>query len=71
MKRDTKCKLLIHPEIDELGEYQKITAEEAGWKVLNFGAKVLKKGDSWKGNTGNDEMCIFLLGGNFSISSKW
>jgi 5-deoxy-glucuronate isomerase len=71
MKLDTKCKLLVHPEIGKLGEYQKITAEEAKWKALNFGAKILKKGDCWKHNSGEDEMCIVLLGGRFSISSKW
>ncbi|MGD8779887.1 MAG: 5-deoxy-glucuronate isomerase [Ignavibacteria bacterium] len=71
MKIDAKCKLLVHSEESDYGTYQNITAEEVGWKALNFGAKLLKKGDSWKQNTGSNEMCIVLLGGKFSISSKW
>jgi len=71
MKADVKCKLLIHPEIKEDGTYQEITAQGAGWNHLNFGAKKLKKGDVWKYNTNKNEMCIVLLGGKFSISSKW
>ncbi|MBU0474626.1 MAG: 5-deoxy-glucuronate isomerase [Bacteroidetes bacterium] len=71
MNIDSKCKLLVHPKVDENGTYHNITSEEIGWKALNFGAKVLKAGDSWKHNTGEDEMCIVLLGGKFSLSSKW
>ncbi len=68
---DSKCKLLVHPEQDEFGNYQKISASDAGWKHLNFGAKKIKKGDKWYYNTNNNEICIVLLGGRFSISSKW
>jgi len=71
MKIDTKCKLLIHPSKDEFGTYQKITAEEAGWRKLNFTAKKLKKNDAWENYTDDTEMCIVLLGGKFSITSKW
>lgn len=71
MKIDDKCKLLVHPEINEDGTYQNITAKEAGWKALNFGAKNMKRGETWTYNTGEFEMCIVLLGGKFSISSKW
>lgn len=71
MKIDSKCRLLIHPEEDEFGNYQKITVEEAGWHNLNFLAKKLKKGNIWRYNTIDKEICIVLLGGKFYISSKW
>ena len=71
MNIDTKCKLLVHPQIDEAGVYQNITSKEVGWKSLNFGARKIKNGEEWKHSTGENEMCIVLLGGNFSITSKW
>jgi 5-deoxy-glucuronate isomerase len=69
MKIDTKCKLLIHPETN--GQYHNITVKDAGWKYLNFGAMKLKNGERWKSETGVNEICIVLLGGKFSVSSKW
>lgn len=71
MNIDSKCKLLVHPEINETGVYQNITSKEAGWIFLNFGAKKIKKGEVWKHHTSENEMCIVLLGGKFSISSKF
>lgn len=71
MKIDTKCKLLVHPETGEAGEYQKITSADAGWVSLNFGARKLKKNETWNFNTGEYEFCIVLLGGKFSITSVW
>lgn len=71
MKRDVKCKLLIHPEIKEDGAYQNITSKDAGWDHLNFGAKKITKGNNWQSSTNENEMCIVLLGGKFSVSSKW
>lgn len=68
---DKKCNLLSHPSGKSEGEYQSITTDEAGWEHLNFGARKLKKGGKWNHNTGNHEICIVLLGGSFSISSKW
>ena len=71
MKIDSKCNLLIHPENNEFDIYQNITSEEVGWKVLNFKARKMKTGDRWNSNTESYEMCIVLLGGKFSITSKW
>jgi 5-deoxy-glucuronate isomerase len=71
MKTDVKCKLLVHPEFNEDGTYQEITTKNAGWNHLNFGAKRIKKGSNWQYNTNENEMCIVLLGGKFSVSSKW
>jgi 5-deoxy-glucuronate isomerase len=71
MKIDTKCKLLVHPGSDEVNVYQNITSNEVGWKFLNFGARRMEKGVEWKSDTGENEMCIVLFGGKFSVSSKW
>ncbi len=71
MKINSKCKLLVHAEHDESGTYHDITADKAGWESLNFGAKKIKSKKKWIHNTGKFEMCIVLLGGKFSIKSKW
>jgi len=71
MKIDEKCKLLIHPEEVKTGNYHDIGAKQIGWRDLNFGAKKLLKDSIWEHNTGEYEMCVVLLGGKFSISSKW
>jgi 5-deoxy-glucuronate isomerase len=71
MKVDNRCKLLVHPDTHGLGLYQNITSKDAGWKTLNFGARRLEKGEIWNSNTGSDELCIVLLGGRFSVKSKW
>ena len=68
---DTKCKLLVRPEKKDAGTYQEITAEKAGWKYLNFGARKLKKNEKWRFNSNDSEICIVLLGGKFSVSSVW
>ncbi len=71
MNLDSKCKLLVHSEKDEFRNYQKIQVSDAGWKHLNFGAKKIKKNGKWYYNTNNNEICIVLLGGKFSVLSKW
>jgi 5-deoxy-glucuronate isomerase len=71
MKTDQKCNLLIHPEQDESGNYQNITDHEAGWKHLNFCARKMQNGEKWNYNTQENELCIVLLSGKFSIASKW
>lgn len=71
MVRDKNCGLLIHPESKTSGQYQHITVHGAGWKYLSFGAQKIKAGEKWNSNTFKDEMCIVLLGGKFSIESKW
>ncbi len=69
MKIDKKYPLLARP-IAEAGIYQSITKEEAGWQYLNFQARLMKHGEIWQGETGDNEYGIVLLGGNFSIKSR-
>ncbi|MDR2232542.1 MAG: 5-deoxy-glucuronate isomerase [Tannerella sp.] len=49
--------------------YQNFTAEEAGWKYLNFCARRMQRGDTWSEQTGGYEYGIVLLGGEFSVES--
>ena len=51
------------------GWYQRITRDEAGWEFLNFEARLLRRDETWAGDTGENEYAIVLLGGNFSVSS--
>ena len=71
MKTDPAHPLLVRPCDDGTGAYQRITAAEAGWRHLNFGARRLSRGDRWHHDTGGDEMCVVLLGGRCSIVSQW
>lgn len=68
MKRDEKYRLLAKPTA-ESGIYQSILKEETGWQFLNFQARLMKKGEKWKGNTWENEYAIILLGGNYSVKT--
>jgi 5-deoxy-glucuronate isomerase len=69
MKRDTKYSLLAKSTAD-LGVYQEITREEAGWEFLNFNARLLKQGETWEGSTGDHEFGIILLSGNYTVTTN-
>jgi 5-deoxy-glucuronate isomerase len=69
MKPDIKYPLLAKP-ISESGVYQSVTKEEAKWQFLNFEARLMKKGEVWSGNTGENEYGIILLSGNYSVQSS-
>ena len=68
MNRDKKCSLIAR-QIPDDSIYQSITNLEAGWELLNFEARILKRDDQLVRNTGNHEMLIVLMGGNFSVQS--
>lgn len=70
MNINKNCKLLINPN-EGNKQYHNITKEDVNWNSLNFGAKKISKGETWIYNTNEYEMCIVLLGGKFSIKSKW
>jgi 5-deoxy-glucuronate isomerase len=69
MKIDKKYPLLARPISNDSGIYQRIIREEAGWEFLNFEARLMKKGEVWKGNTEGNEYGIILLGGNYSVET--
>jgi 5-deoxy-glucuronate isomerase len=71
LNTDPRCRVLVHPQEAAPGVYQRITAEGAGWQYLNFEARRLRRGDVWQHDTGENELCIVLLGGMFTVSSRW
>jgi len=61
--------LLVKPN-ENATEYQHLTAESAGWELLNFGARKMRRGESWKHQTGNNELGLVILGGKCSVESS-
>lgn len=68
MIKSTKYKLVSHPS-KYAGVYQRVSSEDAGWTHLNFEARLMKKGDTWQGDTGENEYGIILLSGNYSVTT--
>ncbi len=68
MIKSKKYKLVSHPS-KNFGVYQKASAADAGWAHLNFEARLMRKGETWEGNTGENEYGFILLSGNYSITT--
>lgn len=60
--------ILIKPN-NRTAVYQSITPKSADWDWLNFEARLMKKREQWIFSTGQNEMTIVLLGGNFKVES--
>ncbi len=70
MNCDSKYPLLVKSvEGDPTGVYQSVRREEAGWEFLNFEARLMKAGQTWEMETGENEYAIILLGGNYRVES--
>ncbi|HEY5511182.1 MAG TPA: 5-deoxy-glucuronate isomerase [Prolixibacteraceae bacterium] len=69
MIKDTRCPILAKAEVHQAC-YQRISSAEAGWTYLNMEARILKKGETWSGFTGNNEYIFVLMGGNFLASTS-
>ena len=69
MIRDEKYKLVSHAS-KGFGVYQSVSSAEAGWKHLNFEARLMQKHVVWEGDTGDNEYVIILLSGNYSIKTN-
>lgn len=61
--------LIKHP-LRTSGVYQKITAEDAGWTHLNMEARLMRKGEVWTGDTGENEYAFILLAGNYTATTS-
>ncbi|MDP4129640.1 MAG: 5-deoxy-glucuronate isomerase [Bacteroidota bacterium] len=61
--------LIKHP-LRTSGVYQKITAEDAGWTHLNMEARLMRKGEVWAGDTGENEYAFILLTGNYTATTS-
>jgi 5-deoxy-glucuronate isomerase len=68
MIKDVKYPLLAKSNSNS-GIYQSVLKGDAGWQYLNFQARLMKKGETWKGNTEGNEYAIILLGGNYSVKT--
>ena len=60
---------LLHKASDEHNVYQSINTKKAGWNLLNFNSRILKKGQEWENNTGNYEYGIILMSGSKGAQS--
>lgn len=61
--------LLVRPTADAQ-PYMHVTTESAGWQHLNFAARRLSKGQTWRHNTGDNELALVILGGTASVESS-
>src|SRR5690242_2111001 len=52
------------------GEYMRITPQTAKWEHLSFGARLLRKGEEWKGDTEDFEFGFVILGGTCSVTTS-
>lgn len=68
MKKDRRYPLL-GKQINPAGIYQSVSKEEGGWEFLNFQARLMQRGEVWKGNTGGNEYGIILLSGNYRVKT--
>ncbi len=69
MIRDEKYPLLAKPD-PHSAIYQQVTKEDGGWQYLNFAARKMRQGEVWKGDTGDHEYAIILLGGNYRVTTN-
>ena len=60
--------LLVKPNKD-FGVYHSINPDNAQWDWLSFEARLMAKGEQWQHHTGNDEMALVLLSGNYTVVS--
>lgn len=69
MENRKKYKLVKNPT-GTYGVYQRITTEDAGWDSLNFEARLLRLGEVWSGDTGDNEYAFVLLSGNYTATTN-
>lgn len=50
--------------------YMHVTTESAGWEHLNFAARRLSKGQTWRHYTGDNELALVILAGTASVESS-
>ena len=65
----TTSKLLIFPR-PESTEYQRISPQSAGWRLLHFAARRLRPDESWEFDSGESEYGVVLLGGVCQVETS-
>ncbi|MBI3287029.1 MAG: 5-deoxy-glucuronate isomerase [Chloroflexi bacterium] len=61
--------MLIHPQ-SRSGEYMRVTPAKAGWDLLHFAARRMRRGERWSNNTDESEYALVILGGVCSLRSS-
>jgi 5-deoxy-glucuronate isomerase len=61
--------LLISPN-PNVQEYTRVTPDIAGWQLLHFAARRLRRGDRWDHATGENELALVVLGGICAVRSS-
>jgi 5-deoxy-glucuronate isomerase len=69
MNASSRSHLLIRPQ-SAAGEYVRVTPATAGWEHLHFAARTMRKGENWRGQTGNCEYGFVILGGICAVKSS-
>lgn len=58
------------PDVDHSGRITSISADKAGWKLLDFEVRRLAKDAAWSGHTEQGELGLVILGGRCRIESN-
>lgn len=64
---------LIHPAklaLDKSGVLVSVTRAEANWGTINFSARRLTAGQSWRSDTQNEEAALILLGAKAAVDCR-
>lgn len=66
------AKLIVPSRVkpDESGNVVAVSPESAGWEYVGFEVYSLRQGQSFKKETGNQEVCVVLLGGKADVSTS-
>lgn len=70
---DTAQNLVFRPRprgADDGGVINRVTADEAGWSLLNAEIRHLREGQRWSHESGDHELLIVLFGGRCAIRSS-
>ena len=68
--RDERSNVLFHSTTVPQGKSgvpMSVTKEQAGWATISFSVRTLMAGQFWQGNSGGDEVCFVVLGGNLAV----
>lgn len=68
----TADNLLVRPRdtADDPALLLDITPARAGWELISFQVRKLAAGDQWSFDTGDNELALVLLSGDFSVTSS-
>jgi 5-deoxy-glucuronate isomerase len=60
----------LYPPNPLHSEYIRLTSQTAGWESLNFAARLMKGGETWRYETAENELALVVLGGICSVRSN-